>query len=438
MLTTTILAAKRDGKVLDEESIGELIRRFVVGEVSDDQMAAFAMAVCIRGMNDYETAALTAAMLASGGRLPRGNRPSSGGNRPRLDKHSTGGLGDKVSLLLAPMLAAMGYDVPMISGRGLGITGGTLDKLESIDGFRTDLSIDEIGGVLDQCGCVITGATDDLAPADRRLYAIRDVTATVPSIPLITASILSKKLSASLDGLSMDVKVGSGAFMQNHRDAQSLASSLMRVAGLHQLPIAARITDMDQPLGYAVGNAIEVAESVEILNRQNTNPLSQRVEDLCVELVASVVAAAKIDDHENAKRRAIKSLDDGSAMERFEKMISSQGGKGVNVSVASSTPLVSERAGFVESMDCQVLGEAVITLGGGRRKLGDKINHRVGLRMHVQHGDAVEPGQPMVSVCCDDPIDPSMQRAIVNAIGLSDQKPRPYPLFQRADQDAAT
>lgn len=440
MLTTTIIAAKRDGKTLDGETIAILIRRFVSGEVTDEQMAAFAMAVCIRGMDANETAALTDAMLHSGGRLPRC------GDQPRLDKHSTGGLGDKVSLLLAPIIAAMGYHVPMISGRGLGITGGTLDKLESIPGFRTDLSVDQIGRVLDQCGCVITGATDDLAPADRRLYAIRDVTATVPSVPLITASILSKKLSASLGGLVMDVKCGNGAFMNNPRDAAALSESLCSVAKINGLPVASLISDMDQPLGYAVGNAIEVAESTEILSRQcsgalsgnalSGSALSGRVETLTIELVASVVSAAGLADHNDAAARAKRCLDDGTAMERFQQMVAAQGGGPIGigtagVDLAAATEWCSRRDGWVESIDCQTLGEVVIELGGGRRRQSDRIDHRVGLSIGVQIGDAVERGQPILTVYTDSPVSPSMHDRLHDAITIGPNAVSPPALFQR-------
>ena len=255
MLTANLLAKKRDGNALRDEEIRFLIDGFCDGSVADYQMSAFAMAVCLNGMTERETATLTRAMLESGDLLPR----QVSGQTPRVDKHSTGGLGDKVSLILAPLLAACGVHVPMVSGRGLGLTGGTLDKLESIPGFRTDLSEQASAAVLRQVGAFIVSASERIAPADRRLYALRDVTGTVESIPLITASILSKKLAANLDALVMDVKVGGAAFMKTLDDARALARSIENVGQAAGLPTHVLISDMDQPLGKAIGNAIEVA-----------------------------------------------------------------------------------------------------------------------------------------------------------------------------------
>jgi pyrimidine-nucleoside phosphorylase len=313
MVTATILAKKRDGKELSEPEIRFLIDGFVAGTVADYQMSAFAMAVVLRGMTADETAALTLAMLQSGDSLPRAT-----GGPLRVDKHSTGGLGDKVSLILAPLLACQGVHVPMISGRGLGFTGGTLDKLESIPGFCCYLDEIQRDRQLGAIGCFIIGASDRIAPADRRLYALRDVTATVESIPLITASILSKKLAASLDALIMDVKVGSAAFMKDRHQATQLARSLVTTGMKAGLPTTAILTDMDQPLGQAVGNAIEVNETVELL--EDSGP--DEVNRLAIELGARVLLdAGHYDVFAQAAAALQQSLQSGDARQRFEQMV---------------------------------------------------------------------------------------------------------------------
>ena len=392
MLTASLLAKKRDGQPLSDDEIRWLVDGYGCGEVAEYQMSALAMAICCRGMSARETATLTRAMLDSGDRLPRV------GPRPRLDKHSTGGLGDKVSLALAPLLAACGADVPMISGRGLGRTGGTLDKLEAIPGFRTDLSVEESRGVLADVGAFVVGASESIAPADRRLYALRDVTGTVESIPLITASILSKKLAAELDGLVMDVKVGSAAFMKTPDQAESLADSLIRVGEQAGLPVRALLTDMDQPLGRAVGNALEVNEAIEVLSGRGPDEVRQ----LTVELVAEAICQSGLcDSLDEAGRRAERGLESGEARERFERMVAAQGGRfAESLDVAPRHEIKASRGGFVEAIDCGALGEAVVNLGGGRRRLGDRIDPTVGLTVDVRVGDRVQRGQPILGVHC--------------------------------------
>ena len=286
MITANLLVKKREGHELTDEEIRFLVDGFCEGSVADYQMSAFAMAVCLRGMTPREVATLTRAMLESGDVLPR----DVSGDTPRVDKHSTGGLGDKVSLILAPLLAACDVHVPMVSGRGLGLTGGTLDKLESIPGFRTDLSPQQSARVLKDVGAFIVSASEAIVPADRRLYALRDVSGTVESIPLITASILSKKLSANLDALVMDVKAGDAAFMKTTGDARALAQSLERVGDEAGLPTTVLVTDMDQPLGKAVGNANEVNESVTVLKAdRRDDPSIELVRELTIELCAAPV-----------------------------------------------------------------------------------------------------------------------------------------------------
>jgi pyrimidine-nucleoside phosphorylase len=392
MLAATLLVKKRDGHALSDDEIRFLVNGYCSGEVADYQMSALAMAICLRGMNDREIATLTAAMRDSGDSLPR----ETGSERPRVDKHSSGGLGDKVSLILAPLLAACGVDVPMISGRGLGLTGGTLDKLESIHGFRTQLSTDESNRVLAEAGVFIAGATERIAPADRKLYALRDVTGTVESIPLITSSILSKKLAANLDALVMDVKVGRGAFMKTEAHAEQLATTIVNVgsrAGLHTTAI---LSDMDQPLGSAIGNAIEINEAIEVLRGEGPTEVRELTIELCVDLlVQSKVTATR----EEAFRRLTGALDRGDAMQRFECMVRAQGGT-LNFPLALAPPrdIVADKAGFVASCDCQIIGQSLVMMGAGRRRKEDAIDHRVGIAIHVRVGDHIEKGQPIMTL----------------------------------------
>lgn len=394
MLCTQLIRQKRDGGQLTTGQWRELIEGFCDGSVSQAQMAAMAMAICIRGLTSRETADLTAEMLGSGTRLPRVT------DRPRVDKHSTGGLGDKVSLILAPLLASAGCDVPMISGRGLGRTGGTLDKLEAIEGFQTSLSINQSSDVLKRVGAFIIGADESIAPADRKLYALRDVTATVESVGLITASILSKKLAASLDTLVMDVKVGSGGFMPELKQARELAKSLVDVAAQSKLPTRAVLSDMDQPLGQAIGNAIEVNESVAILRNESLNDRMDQVRDLTVRLAAHpLVAVGLAADIETAERLLNQKLDSGQAMEVFEMMVAAQGGRlEESLSLESETVITAKSSGYVQQIDCPSIGDAVIVAGGGRRRGDEELNHRVGVEILVRIGDQVENGQPLFNI----------------------------------------
>ena len=390
MLTASIIARKRDGQVLTQDEIRFIVDGFVSGDVADYQMSAFAMATLLRGMNPWEIANLTEAMLDSGDRLPR-----SSGEPPRVDKHSTGGLGDKVSLVLAPLLACHDVCVPMISGRGLGLSGGTLDKLEAIPGFCVDLEPARRDRQLREIGCFIVGASQSIAPADRRLYALRDVTATVESVALITASILSKKLAASLDALIMDVKVGSAAFMKTDSQAEELSRSIIATGTHSNLPVRALVTDMDQPLGQAVGNAIEVNESLEILDGSGPN----EVIELTVALSAEVLQlCGRFDSVDEATTRLMQSIASGDARERFDKMIAAQGGrlKGP-LPLADPSVVTASRDGFVSSIDCDRLGEYVVQCGGGRRVTDDKIDPTVGLSIHVRIGDRVTKGQPIMT-----------------------------------------
>lgn len=425
MLAASLLVKKRDGHALTDDEIRFLVDGFCRGEVADYQMSALAMAICLQGMEPREITTLTLAMLESGDRLPRPSGSATA--RPRVDKHSTGGLGDKVSLILAPLLACQGVDVPMVSGRGLGLSGGTLDKLEAIEGFDCNLDIERSSQILEDVGAFIISASERIAPADRRLYSLRDVTGTVESVPLITASILSKKLAANLDALVMDVKVGDAAFMKTLEQAKQLADSIVRVGGQAGMPTTAILSDMDQPLGAAVGNAVEVNESIDVLRGEGP----AEVRSLTIELCADVLVAVKIHDNLDAAREALeRSLDNGQAMERFEKMIHAQSGN-LNhpISLGRETVIESTTDGFASSVDCETLGETVVELGGGRRKTGDEIDHSVGLTIHSRIGDPIQQGQPLLTVFSRDELSSKIQLALQSAVNVSSDPVDARPLI---------
>jgi len=355
------------------------------------------MAITIRGMTLEETCFLTKCMIASGIVLD-----TSSIHQPKIDKHSTGGIGDKISLVLAPLVASCGVAVPMIAGRGLGITGGTLDKLEAIPGYRTDLKKEEFLRVVAECGCSITGASECIAPADRKLYALRDVTGSVPSIPLIVASILSKKVAAGLDGIVFDVKWGKGAFMKTRESATNLAKTLVEVSRHSDLRSNALITDMNQPIGRAVGNALEVIESVETL--QGKGPAD--IIELTLTLGAKMLLMAGIDaDIDAARHRLITKINSGEAFERFKKMARLQGGdsncldKPDNlVHAVIKVPMEAEASGYVQEVNAELIGKALIALGAGRSKLKDKIDHSVGIMGLKKIGDGVGLGESLALI----------------------------------------
>jgi thymidine phosphorylase len=399
LLPQEIIRRKRDGQTLGAEEIAFMVEGLTDGRVTEGQVAAFAMAVFFRGMEMDERVALTLAMRDSGDVL---DWPDAGG--PVLDKHSTGGVGDNVSLMLAPIVAACGGVVPMISGRGLGHTGGTLDKLDSIPGYATQPDNDLFRKAVAQAGCAIIGQTGDLAPADKRFYAIRDVTATVESIPLITASILSKKLAAGLEGLVLDVKTGSGAFMAELDDARELAGSLVGVANGAGLKTTALITDMDQPLASAAGNAVEVLNAVRFLTgEERPERMSEVVLALAAEMLVSGGLAA---DTDKGLAVAGKALDSGRAADRFQAMVSVLGGPAdfaenpqAHLSSAPIVrPVTASRSGTVSAIDTRAVGVAVIALGGGRTRAADPIDHAVGLTGLVAVGTAVENDTPLALV----------------------------------------
>jgi thymidine phosphorylase len=398
-LTQELIAKKRDGVALAADEIAAFVQGVTARTVSDAQIAAFAMAVWFRGMDQGELKSLTLAMRDSGEVL---RWPELGG--PVLDKHSTGGVGDLVSLVLGPVVAACGGFVPMISGRGLGHTGGTLDKLESIPGFSTSMDIDQFQQLVQANGIAIIGQSEKLAPADRRFYAVRDVTATVNSIPLIVASILSKKLAEGLDALVMDIKLGSGAFMRDIGEARKLAKEICRVATDSGLPCNALITDMNTPLAWSAGNALEVREAIEFLTgRPRHERLHTVVEALASEmLVLGGVAASRSEGN----NRVQSSLDSGEAAERFARMVASQGGP-VDLldrpgkylpSATVSRPVFPDSPGVVTCMDKQSIGYAVVHLGGGRQRVEDSIDPAVGLTDLCSVGQQLDEHTPLATI----------------------------------------
>ena len=401
-LPQEIIRRKRDGATLSADEIAFMIRGLTDNSISEGQVAAFAMAIFFRGMTMDERVALTRCMVESGEILSWEN---IGDGAPVLDKHSTGGVGDKVSLMLAPIVAACGARVPMISGRGLGHTGGTLDKLDSIPGYNTAPDIAGFRRCIAEAGCAIIGQTGDLAPADKRLYGIRDVTATVESIPLITASILSKKLAAGLDGLVMDVKTGNGAFAAELPMARELAESIVAVANGAGLKTTALITDMNQVLGRSVGNAVEVAESVAFLRCEAD--WDMRLLEIVLALAGEMLATGGIVMNSEAGRcMAGTALANGRAAEAFQRMVTSLGGPADFIDRAEaylptapvSVPCIPEESGIVTAMDTRAVGVAVVALGGGRRRADDAIDHSVGLTEMCGLGEAVDSDRPLAIV----------------------------------------
>ena len=400
-LPQEVIRKKRDGQALTAHEVQDFVRGLVTGAWNDAQVAALAMAVVLRGMTPAETVALTHAMTHSGDALDWGNAGLPG---PAVDKHSTGGVGDKVSLMLAPIVAACGGVVPMISGRGLGHTGGTLDKLEALAGYQCTPSHERLVSTLRDAGCAIIGASEHVAPADRRLYAIRDVTATVESVPLITASILSKKLAAGLQFLVMDVKVGSGAFCTSMAEAQALAASLVEVARSAGLPTRAVITDMNQVLGRTAGNALEMREAIDFLTGREREPRLLAVTlALAAQMLELSGLAASVEEGE---QRARSALEQGHAAERFARMVAALGGpRDVLSAGAEGLPqaptvidVAASRAGYVAAMDTRAIGLAVVALGGGRRHSGEAIDPSVGLSDCLAIGAQVRAGQPLARV----------------------------------------
>jgi pyrimidine-nucleoside phosphorylase len=422
MRAVDVLKRKRDGLELDREEIAFLIDSFTAGDLPGYQMSAFLMAVCLKGMTAKETVALTESMLRSGTVLD-----FSDVRGPKVDKHSTGGVGDKTSLIVAPLAASAGLFVPMITGRGLGHSGGTLDKLESIPGFDVRLDERRFHDVVAKIGCAIIGQTESIAPADRKLYALRDVTATIESYPLITASILSKKLAEGIDGLVLDVKVGTGAFMKTRGEAEALARSLLATSGKMGTRAVALLTDMNQPLGAFVGNALEVEESIAVLEGQGPSDLKH----LSIALVARMLVLGGLAKTvPEATARAEDELASGRALQKFLEIVRAQGGDpGVADGRAlprsrSTRPVAAGRGGFVSAIDTESIGTATMLLGAGRRKVEDAIDPAAGAVVHAKIGDEVRKGEPLLTLHFND--ESSLEEAsrqVLRAYTISDGPP---------------
>ncbi|MDX2183591.1 MAG: thymidine phosphorylase [Gemmatimonadaceae bacterium] len=428
MFVPGLIARKRDGHELTAAEWASLIRSVGDGSLPDYQLAALLMAVYLRGMSPAETDAMTDAMLASGARL---RFPE--GSPPRIDKHSTGGVGDKVSLVLAPIVSALGVWVPMMSGRGLGHTGGTLDKLESIPGFRTALSLDEAARQTATIGCALLGQSAEIAPADRRMYAMRDATSTVECIPLISASIMSKKLAEGLTGLVLDVKTGSGAFLPEQERGLALAQTMIGLGAARGCPTVALVTAMDRPLGRACGNALEVEESVHALHGEGPADLMTVTEALAVEML---LLAGRVPDADAGREEIHRVIASGDASRQFERIIEHQGGNPAVVRDPALLPqarevalFASPRAGVVARVEPRAIGDGVIALGGGRSKVEDRVDPSVGFVVSARPGDLVEARQPLATVFARDEAGLAAGlAALERAIVVADEAPAALPL----------
>ncbi|MDQ7080053.1 MAG: thymidine phosphorylase [Paracoccaceae bacterium] len=428
----SIIAAKRDRQALSDDQITWFARGLADGTVTDAQAGAFAMAVLLNGMTRAERVALTCAMRDSG-QVQHWDLPG-----PVLDKHSTGGVGDNISLMLAPALAVCGAYVPMISGRGLGHTGGTLDKLDAIPGYRTEVEVNEMRRVTEGVGCAIVGASGDIAPGDKRLYAVRDVTATVESIDLITASILSKKLAAGLDGLVLDVKCGSGAFMAADNDAEALAQSLVSVAGGAGCRSAALITDMSEPLASAAGNALEVLNAVQFLRG---DAVDSRLWDVTIALGGLLLELGGLCERAAEGQAMIAAaFESGAAAERFGRMVAALGGPADIIENAENilprAAVVGEVGapsdGFVQAIDTRALGMAVVGLGGGRQKQGDALDYRVGLQHMAGIGTHLSAGDPVALVhAADESALEAARQAVLGAYRFGSEVVEEPPLIRK-------
>lgn len=402
MHVPTLIARKRDGEELGERELVKLVEGYTTGEIPDYQMAAFAMAVFFKGMSAAETAALTKAMMRSGDCFTHQAGP------PVVDKHSTGGIGDKVSLVLAPLVACAGCRVPMVSGRGLGITGGTLDKLESIPGLNVRLGLEEAEAQLNRIGVVMMGQTGRFCPADKKLYALRDVTGTVPSIPLITASIMSKKLAETLDRLVLDVKFGSGAFMRTKKEAEELAAAMVAVGSEMGVEVHAVLNPMSEPTGRAVGNALEVVEALECL--EGGGPADLR--EVTLDLAEKIAGVSRVElEH---------LLDGGAARRKFDELVAAQGGNPADLSRLAKihrAPLVRElpspTTGVVAKVDAGLVGQAALQLGAGRARATDGVDHAVGFDQLVKIAEHVHAGHPLARIHARNAVDFDMAEAML-------------------------
>jgi len=438
MLARPLIERKRDGGRIGSGEWRQLRAAYAAGDIPDYQMAALAMAIFFRGLDRAETGALTDAMLRSGATLELSHL-----RVPRLDKHSTGGVGDKVSLVLAPLVSCLGVAVPMMSGRGLGHTGGTLDKLESIPGFRTGLSLSEATTQLEQFGCALIGQTGEIAPADRKLYALRDATGTVESIPLIAASIMSKKLAEGLTGLVLDVKFGSGAFLPERERGLELARTMIELGADHGCPVIALLTAMDRPLGRACGNAVEVEESIMALRGEGPPDLMRVTYALGAEML---LLAGTVRDRDDARRRMEVAISSGRAAEQLQRIIEAQGGDPRVVDDPGLLPEAPEcdvyfapRAGVVARVEPRAVGHGIIALGGGRTRVEDVIDPAVGFVITARPGDVVKAGEPLATIYARDEAGLEAGRAaLAQAIVVADDAEPPLPLIAHRVTEAGT
>ena len=428
MVVPSLIERKRDGGALTPDEWRELVREYTRGAVPDYQVSALLMAVVFRGLEDAELDALTEAMLDSGERLRFDGHPV-----PRIDKHATGGVGDKTSLVLAPLLAVCGVAVPMMSGRGLGHTGGTLDKLEAIPGFRTRLSLREAEAQVRTIGCAMLGQSDEIAPADRKLYALRDVTGTVESVPLISASIMSKKLAEGLNGLVLDVKTGSGAFLPSNELAIELAQSMIRLGTARGCPTVALLTAMDRPLGHACGNALEVEEALMALRGEGPADLREVTLALGVEMLQLADGALPA---QAARAQLEQALSSGRALERFAKLVEAQGGNPAITEDPAALPQAAAvelfrapATGYVHRVEPRTIGHAITALGGGRQRVEDTVDPAVGFVITAKPGQPVQAGEPLASVFARDSAGAATGLAALGrAIAIGEAPPEVPPL----------
>jgi len=436
MRAVDIIIKKRDKDELTREEIEFFVHGFTRGEIADYQVSAWAMAVLLNGMTARETADLTLALAHSGEMVDLSDVV-----KIAVDKHSTGGVGDKTSLVVLPIVAACGLPIGKVSGRGLGFSGGTLDKMESIPGYRCDLTTDEFKQQLREVGIVLTGQTPDLAPADGKLYALRDVTGTVQSIPLIASSVMSKKIAAGAQAILLDVKVGLGAFMQTLEDARQLASLMVVIGELAGRRVVALLSDMNQPLGCAVGNALEVQEAIETLHGGGPQDFREH----CLTFSACMLTLGGIvSDLTPGRALAVQALDEGSAFQKFRSLVSAQGGDVSYVDDPDKLPkaqvvemVKAPRSGYLAQINARIVGEAAVTLGAGRTRKGDPIDHAVGIVIHHKVGDFVEKGQPLFTIHANDPArrlshvegQAEVRERLLNAHVWSDEPVAPLPIF---------
>ncbi|MCW8803708.1 MAG: thymidine phosphorylase [Ignavibacteriaceae bacterium] len=431
MNTVELIKKKRDGNSFDGDEIYFLINQFTTGKILDYQFSALLMAIFLKGMNKKETAALTNSMLNSGKIIDLSSLKAK-----KVDKHSTGGVGDKTSLIIAPIVASAGIYVPMISGRGLGHTGGTLDKLESIPGFRTDLSLSESMTILKKCKVVLIGQTKEIAPADKIIYALRDVTATVESIPLITASIMSKKLAEGIDGLVLDIKTGNGAFMKSTNDSLMLANSLIHAAKSFKKNVIAFITDMNQPIGNYIGNWLEVYESIQVLKGKTKNDLYF----LSIKLAGAMIYLGKKAKSLRAGEQIAKEkIENGDAFRKFLEIVELQRGDVNYINNPKRYPqskyskkICLDKSGFIKKMNTYQIGMASLELGAGRRTKGDKINHKAGIVLHKKIGDFLNKNDVLCVLHSDSQSKIKLaEQMIIESIKFSKTKPSKQKLIKK-------